>query len=59
MGRLHPPRHRHRHVRPLSLQVVAATTWDVHRNIRANERPVTPEQQREFEAWVSQWQKER
>ncbi|EFN55763.1 hypothetical protein CHLNCDRAFT_52421 [Chlorella variabilis] len=35
--------------------VVAATTWDVHRNIRANDRPVTPEQQAALEEWLADW----
>jgi hypothetical protein len=60
VGRRHAPAaRRHRRSHASSLQVVAATTWDVHRNIRANERPVTPQQQRELETWLSQWQKER
>lgn len=40
---------------PLLAQVVAATTWDVHRNIQLNERPVTPEQQAALEEYLKQW----
>ena len=40
-------------------QVVAATTWDVHRNIQLNERPVTPEQQAALEEYLRRWQKDK
>ena len=39
------------------MQVIAATTLDVHRHLRANEQPVTPEQQRALEAWLAQFER--
>lgn len=39
---------------PACLQVIAATTWDVHRNIQLNDRPVTPQQQAALEEWLAQ-----
>jgi hypothetical protein len=37
--------------------VVLGTTWDVHRHIKANEQPVTAQQQADFEAWLAERQK--
>lgn len=33
--------------------VIAVTTWDVHRNIQLNDRPVTLEQQAALEDWLA------
>ena len=49
--------HLHRTLRRRRLvQVIAATTWDVHRNIQLNDRPVTPQQQAALQEWLEQWQ---